>query len=79
ALGWDSVPAPDLAVGDAAEPVARLPFVPAEAQWIETVVRHSVLIDTRRARKIPGWRPEHDAAETLAAMVDAGRLARPIR
>ena len=69
---------PDLAVGAAAELVARLPFVPAEAQWIETV-RHPVLMDTTRARKVLGWRPRHDAAETLAAMVQAGRSARLIR
>ena len=37
ALGWYSVPVPDLAVGAAAELVARLPFVPGEAQWIESV------------------------------------------
>ena len=78
ALGWYSVPVPDLAVGAAAELVARLPFVPAEAQWIETV-RHPVLMDTGRARKVLGWRPRHDAAETLAAMVQAGRSARLIR
>ena len=78
ALGWYSVPVPDLAVGAAAELVARLPFVPAEAQWIETV-RHPVLMDTTRARKVLGWRPRHDAAETLAAMVQAGRSARLIR
>ncbi len=78
ALGWYSVPVPDLAVSAAAELVARLPFVPAEAQWIETV-RHPVLMDTRRARRILGWRPRYDAAQTLADLVDAGRMARLIR
>ena len=78
ALGWYAIPVPDLAVGAAAELVARLPFVPAEAQWIETV-RNPVLMDTARARKVLGWRPRHDAAETLAAMVEAGRLARLMR
>jgi UDP-glucose 4-epimerase len=78
ALGWYSVPVPDLAVGAAAELVARLPFIPAEAQWIESV-RHPVLMDTGRARKLLGWRPEHDAADTLAAMVQADRSARLIR
>jgi nucleoside-diphosphate-sugar epimerase len=78
ALGWYSIPIPDLAVGAAAELVARLPFVPAEAQWIESV-RHPVLMDTGRARKLLGWRPEHDAAQTLTSMVEAGRSARLIR
>jgi nucleoside-diphosphate-sugar epimerase len=78
ALGWYSVPIPDLAVGAAAELVARLPFMPAEAQWIETL-RHPVLMDTTRARELLDWRPEHDAAETLAEMVQAGRSASLIR
>jgi UDP-glucose 4-epimerase len=78
ALGWYSLPVPDLALGAAAELVARLPFVPAEAQWIESL-RHPVLMDTARARKQLGWRPRHDAAETLATMVEAARSARLIR
>ena len=78
ALGWYSIPIPDLAVGAAAELVAHLPFVPAEAQWIESV-RHPVLMDTGRARKLLGWRPSHDAAQTLTSMVEAGRSARLIR
>ncbi len=39
ALGWYSFPLPELALGAAAELVARLPFLPAEAQWIESVRR----------------------------------------
>ena len=45
ALGWYSVPVPELAVGAAAELVARFPCVPAEAQWIESL-RRPVLMDT---------------------------------
>jgi nucleoside-diphosphate-sugar epimerase len=78
ALGWYSIPVPDLALGAAAELVARLPFVPAEAQWIESV-RHPVLMDTTKARTQLGWRPRHDIAETLSAMVQAGRSERLIR
>lgn len=78
ALGWYSVPVPELAVGAAAEIVARLPFMPAEAHWIETL-RHPVLMDTTRARRQLRWRPRHDAAETLAATVAAGRSASLIR
>jgi UDP-glucose 4-epimerase len=76
ALGWYSIPIPDLAVGAAAEAVARLPFVPAEAQWIETL-RTSVLMDTAKARRELRWRPQHDAGETLRSMVQAAR-AEPI-
>ena len=57
----------------AAELVARLPFVPAEAQWIEAV-RTPVLMDTAKARRELRWRPRHDARETLQQMVDAGAL-----
>ncbi len=78
ALGWYSVPVPDLAVGAAAELVARLPFIPAEAQWIESV-RTPVLMDTAKARRELRWRPRHDARETLGSMVDAARAERLIR
>jgi UDP-glucose 4-epimerase len=78
ALGWYSIPVPDLALGAAAELVARLPFVPAEAQWIESV-RRPVLMDTTRARTLLGWRPQHDARETLNEMVQAARSERLIR
>jgi UDP-glucose 4-epimerase len=78
ALGWYSIPVPDLALGAAAELVARLPFVPAEAQWIESV-RRPVLMDTTRARQKLGWRPRHDVNETLTSMVQAGRSERLIR
>lgn len=78
ALGWYSVPVPELAMGAAAEAVARFPWVPAEAQWIESL-RHPVLMDTAKARRELHWRPRHDAADTLQAMVEAARLERLIR
>jgi UDP-glucose 4-epimerase len=78
ALGWYSIPVPDLAVGAAAELVARLPFVPAEAQWIESA-RRPVIMDTTRARMQLGWQPRHDARETLEAMVRAWRSEQLIR
>ena len=72
ALGWYSVPVPELALGAGAELVARLPFVPAEAQWIESL-RRPVIMDTSRARTILGWEPRHDARQTLDEMVAAAR------
>ena len=72
-LGWHSVPAPQLAVGVAAEAVAPfLPFLPPEAAWIETV-RRPVLMDTSRARRKLHWMPHHDARETLRETVAAVR------
>ncbi len=78
ALGYYSLPVPELAVDTAAELVARLPFVPAEAQWIETF-RAPVLMDTAKARRELRWRPRHDAIQTLRGMVDAARGERLIR
>ena len=78
ALGWYSLPLPEIAVDAAAEIVARLPFVPAEAQWIETF-RAPVVMDTAKARRELRWRPRHDARGTLQAMVDTARSERLLR
>ncbi|HWF34014.1 MAG TPA: NAD-dependent epimerase/dehydratase family protein [Solirubrobacteraceae bacterium] len=78
ALGWYSVPLPELALDAAAELVSRLPFIPSEAQWIEAL-REPAVMDTAKARRELGWRPRHDARETLRAMVDAARSERLIR
>jgi UDP-glucose 4-epimerase len=72
ALGWWSVPLPRPALDAAAELVARLPLMPAEAQWIEAF-REPALMDASKARRELRWRPRHDAQETLAAMVRAAR------
>ncbi len=73
ALGWHALPAPQLAVGAAAEAVAPfLPLLPPEAAWIEAV-RRPVLMDTSRARRKLHWMPHHDARETLHETVAAVR------
>jgi len=71
-LRWYSVPVPELAVDAVAEVVARLPFVPDEAKWIEAV-RTPVLMSTAKARRDLRWRPRHDARETLHQTVQAAR------
>jgi UDP-glucose 4-epimerase len=78
ALGWYSVPIPEIAVDATAGLVARLPFVPAEAQWIEAF-REPVLMDAGKARRELRWRPRHDAQDTLRLMVQAARSERLIR
>jgi nucleoside-diphosphate-sugar epimerase len=78
ALGWYSFPIPELALDATAEVLARLPFVPAEVQWIESM-RTPVLMDTAKARRELRWRPRHDAIETLREMVEAARTERLIR
>ncbi|MGA2925806.1 MAG: NAD-dependent epimerase/dehydratase family protein [Solirubrobacteraceae bacterium] len=77
ALGWYSLPIPELGVDAAAQLVAWLPFMPAEAQWIETF-RAPVLMDIAKARRALRWRPRHSARETLQAMVLAARSDQPI-
>ena len=72
ALGWYSVPLPASALDSAAELVARLPMVPAQAQWIESL-REPVLMDTTKAQRELGWEPRYRARETLGEMVRAAR------
>ena len=66
------MPAPRLAVDVTAEVVGRIPYLPAEAAWIETV-RRPMLMDATRARRELHWIPRHDAAETLRETVAAVR------
>jgi UDP-glucose 4-epimerase len=68
AIGYRAVPMPKVAVEAAAEVIARLPFMPEEAAWVEAL-RRPVLMDTSKARRLLRWRPRHDAQETLRATV----------
>lgn len=72
ALGYYALPVPELAVDATAEVVARLPFLPPEARWIEAF-RRPLLMDCAKARSKLRWRPRHDAASTLREMVAASR------
>jgi nucleoside-diphosphate-sugar epimerase len=44
--------------------VARLPLMPAAAEWVH-IARTSVVMDTRRAKTVLGWQPHHTSRETL--------------
>jgi UDP-glucose 4-epimerase len=70
ALGYLTVPMPRLAVEAASEVVARLPFLPEEAAWVEAM-RRPVLMDTSKARRLLKWRPRYDAMQTLELTVNA--------
>jgi nucleoside-diphosphate-sugar epimerase len=72
AIGWYSVPVPRFAVGATAELVARIPFAPAEFQWINAA-RVPVIMDTQKAREVLGWSPAFDTRETLADTVASAR------
>jgi UDP-glucose 4-epimerase len=77
-LGWYSIPIPELAVDAVAEMIARLGFLPAQAQWI-AAFREPVIMDTAKARRELRWRPRHDALRTLRETIQAARLERLIR
>ena len=72
AIGWYSVPVPNIAVELTAEVVARIPVAPAEFSWINAA-RVPVIMDTEKAREKLGWDPAYDTRETLAALVDGAR------
>jgi UDP-glucose 4-epimerase len=72
ALGWYSVPVPNFALEVTAEVIARVPFAPAEFQWINAA-RVPVLMDTQKAREKLGWDPAYDTRETLADTVRSAR------
>ena len=77
-LGWYSIPVPELAVDALAQMIARLGFLPAQAQWI-AAFRESMIMDTAKARRELRWRPKHDALETLHETITAARMDRLIR
>ncbi len=77
-LGWYSIPVPELAVDAVAEMVGRLGFLPAQAQWI-AAFREPVIMSTAKARKELGWRPRHNALETLVETITATRMEPLIR
>jgi UDP-glucose 4-epimerase len=71
-LGWYSLPIPELSVDAAAELVARLGFLPSQAQWI-AAFREPVIMSTAKARRELRWRPKHDALQTLRETIAAAR------
>jgi nucleoside-diphosphate-sugar epimerase len=77
-LGWYSIPVPDLAVDAASQMIARLGFLPAQAQWV-AAFREPVIMSTEKARRQLRWRPEHSALETLRETITASRMDRLIR
>jgi UDP-glucose 4-epimerase len=77
-LGWYSIPVPELAIDAVTEMIARLGFLPAQAQWV-AAFREPVIMATTKARRELGWRPRHNALETLRETISSARLGRLIR
>jgi nucleoside-diphosphate-sugar epimerase len=44
--------------------VSKLPFLPAQLQWVEAA-SHPAIMDTTRARTELGWKPQVSAREAL--------------
>ena len=64
ATGTRSVPVPRALAVAASAAVARLPLMPAAAEWVH-IARTSVVMDTHRAKAVLGWQPRHTSRETL--------------
>jgi UDP-glucose 4-epimerase len=75
-LGWYSVPVPELAIDAVAEIVARLGFLPAQAQWV-SAFREPVIMSSAKARRELRWRPRHNALNTLRETIAATRDEQP--
>jgi nucleoside-diphosphate-sugar epimerase len=73
-LGWRTLPIPRAALGALANVVSHAPLVPPQARWVNAI-RKPVLMDTAKARRELGWRPRHDARETLRETVAGARAA----
>ncbi|MDQ3646776.1 MAG: NAD-dependent epimerase/dehydratase family protein [Actinomycetota bacterium] len=72
ALGWYSIPIPELAVDATAKIISRLPLLPVEAQWLDAL-RVPVLMDTTKACTELGWEPSYDVLDTLAETIQGAR------
>jgi UDP-glucose 4-epimerase len=67
ATGTRSVRVPAATATAASAVLARLPMVPAAAEWIH-VARSSVVMDTGRAKDVLGWQPRYTSRQTLDAL-----------
>ena len=68
ALGLRAIRVPGGPVAAGARLVAKLPYLPSAAQWVETV-SHPAIMDTTKARTQLGWRPRHTALESLRSSI----------
>jgi nucleoside-diphosphate-sugar epimerase len=66
-LGFTPVPVPAglaSAAARAAATIPPLPFLPPATEWVEAAA-HPAIMDTTKARRELGWRPEYTALEAL--------------
>lgn len=63
-LGLRAIPVPGEPVAAVARAVAKLPYLPSAAQWVE-VMSHPAIMDTTKAKTQLGWTPRHTAIASL--------------
>jgi len=63
-LGLRAVRLPGGPVASLARAVAKLPYLPSGAQWVEAI-SYPAIMDTTKAKTQLGWRPRHTAIESL--------------
>ena len=63
-LGLRPVPVPGGIVAAMARVVAKLPYLPSAAQWVEAL-SHPAIMDTTKAKAELGWKPRHTAIDSL--------------
>jgi UDP-glucose 4-epimerase len=71
-LGWRWVPVPRPAVSIGTAAARRLSFASPKLEWA-IAADTPVLMDTEKARRDLGWKPRHDAQETLTETVAGAR------
>jgi UDP-glucose 4-epimerase len=72
ALGWRWVPVPRPAVSISTSAARRLSFASPKLEWA-IAADTPVLMDTGKARRDLGWRPQHPAEETLRETVSGAK------
>lgn len=63
-LGLRPMAVPGPPVAAVARTVAKLPYLPSAAQWVEAM-SHPAIMDTTKAKTQLGWTPRHTAIESL--------------
>lgn len=63
-LGLRAMRLPGGPVAAVARAVAKLPYLPSGAQWVEAM-SHPAIVDTTKATTQLGWRPRHTAIDSL--------------
>ncbi len=63
-LGLRPIAVPGQPIAALAGAVAKLPYLPSAAQWVEAM-SHPAIMDTTKAKTQLGWTPRHTAIESL--------------